>query len=57
MQYTTLPGWKTDISSCTSYEQLPEVCRHYVEFIEKFLGVPIKYIGVGPARESTIVRG
>ncbi|EIW68340.1 adenylosuccinate synthetase [Tremella mesenterica] len=56
VQYTTLPGWKTDISTYTSYDQLPPACKEYVEFIEKFLGVRITYIGVGPARDSTIVR-
>lgn len=31
-------------------------CREYVEFIEEFVGVPIKYIGVGPKREDMIMR-
>lgn len=56
MQYKTLPGWKGDISKATTFEELPQTCREYVEFIEQFLNVPIKWIGVGPGREAMIVR-
>ncbi|SNX85140.1 probable ADE12 - adenylosuccinate synthetase [Melanopsichium pennsylvanicum] len=56
VQYKTLPGWQQDISKATTYEELPENCRHYIEFIEQFLGVKIEWIGVGPARESMIHR-
>ncbi|KAG7442490.1 Adenylosuccinate synthetase [Guyanagaster necrorhizus] len=52
--YVTFPGWKTPITSATSYESLPENCKKYVEFIESFLNVPIEWIGVGPGRESMI---
>ncbi|CAD6579910.1 MAG: hypothetical protein TREMPRED_002612 [Tremellales sp. Tagirdzhanova-0007] len=54
VQYVTLPGWKTDISDCTRFDELPADCKSYVHFIEQFLGVRIQFIGVGPARESTI---
>lgn len=54
MQYVTFPGWKTDISNVTKYDDLPPACVSYVRFIEDFLGVKIQFIGVGPARESTI---
>lgn len=56
VQYKTLPGWQQDISKATTWEELPENCRNYVEFIEQFLGVKIEWIGVGPARESMIHR-
>jgi len=56
VQYVELPGWKQSIQDITKYEDLPENCRKYVEYIEKFLGVPIKWIGTGPARESMIAR-
>jgi adenylosuccinate synthase len=49
-----LPGWQASIEKVTKYEELPEKCRAYVEFIEKFLGVPIEWIGVGPGRESMV---
>ena len=32
--YTTLPGWKSEIRGITKYEELPENCRKYIEFIE-----------------------
>lgn len=56
VQYKTFPGWEGDISKATTFEELPETCRQYVEFIESFLGVKIEWIGVGPARESMIHR-
>lgn len=54
--YETFPGWESDISKITKYEDLPANCRNYVEYIEKALNVPIKWIGTGPGRESTITR-
>ncbi len=55
--YETLPGWKGDISGCTSFDSLPREARDYVEYIEKGLGVPVKLIGVGQDRGQTIDRG
>lgn len=52
--YETLPGWESDISEITDFAQLPANCQKYVHFIEDFLGVKVQWIGVGPARESTI---
>ncbi|KAF9651459.1 Adenylosuccinate synthetase [Thelephora ganbajun] len=52
--YVVFPGWKASITSAKSFEELPENCRQYVEFIEEFLGVRIKWIGVGPGRESMV---
>ena len=54
VEYVTLPGWQTSIASARTYDALPENCRKYVEFIEASLGVPVEWIGVGPARESMI---
>ncbi|BGP07708.1 Adenylosuccinate synthetase [Rhodotorula toruloides] len=56
VQYVELPGWKQSIQEVKRWEDLPKACQEYVEYIEKFLGVPIEYIGTGPARESMIVR-
>ena len=53
---TTLPGWKTDIRGIKKYEDLPENCRKYIEFVEKELEVPIKIVSNGPAREDIIMR-
>jgi adenylosuccinate synthase len=55
--YENLPGWKTDIRGIKSYEELPENCRKYIEFIEKELEVPITMISNGPGRNDIIRRG
>ena len=52
--YETLPGWNVDISSCTSYDQLPERAKSYVAFLEKTVGVKISIVGVGPGREQFV---
>lgn len=56
VEYVTLPGWEQDISKITNYADLPENAQKYLEFIEEFLGVPVKWVGVGPARESMLVK-
>ncbi len=52
----SLPGWKTDIRGIRSYEELPENCRNYVEFIEEQIGYPITMVSNGPGREDIIYR-
>lgn len=56
VEYVTLKGWMQPIGRCKTYDELPLACREYVEFIEKNLNIPIKYIGVGPKREDMIVK-
>ena len=51
-----LPGWKSDIRGIKNYEDLPENCRKYIEFIEKELGVPVKLVSNGPGRHEIIHR-
>ena len=52
----TLPGWKSDIRGIKKYEDLPENCRKYIEFIEEKLGYPITMISNGPGRDEIIYR-
>lgn len=52
----TLPGWKCDIRGITKYEDLPENCRKYIEFIEEKIGFPITMISNGPGRNDIIYR-
>ena len=54
--YTILPGWKEDISKMSTWDELPENAKKYVEFIEEFTGVPVSMISVGPDRENNIDR-
>ncbi|KAK4056791.1 Adenylosuccinate synthase [Microbotryomycetes sp. JL221] len=56
VQYVEFPGWKQSIENVDKFEDLPENCRKYVEFIEQFLNVKIGWIGTGPARDSMIKR-
>ena len=35
----TLPGWKCDIQGIRKYEDLPENCRKYIEFIPHYDGI------------------
>lgn len=51
-----LPGWKSDIRGVKKYEDLPENCRKYIEFVEEKLGFPITMISNGPSREDIIYR-
>ena len=52
----TLPGWKSDIRGIKKYEDLPENCRNYIEFIEKQIEYPITMVSNGPGREDIIYR-
>ena len=54
--YKTLPGWKSDIRGIKKYEDLPENCRKYIEFVEKEIGFPITMISNGPGRDYIIYR-
>ncbi|MBQ6119734.1 MAG: adenylosuccinate synthetase, partial [Clostridia bacterium] len=51
-----LDGWQCDISGARAWEDLPENARRYVEYIEKAVGCPVKYISVGAERESIVIR-
>ena len=51
-----LPGWKCDIRGIRKYEDLPENCRNYIEFIEKEIGYPITMVSNGPGRDEIIYR-
>ena len=51
-----LPGWKCDIRGIRNFDELPENCRKYVEFIEEQIGFPITLVSNGPGREDIIYR-
>ena len=51
-----LDGWKCDISDVRKWEELPEQAKEYVTYIEKNIGCPIKYVPVGPQRDSIVIR-
>ncbi|QPH11572.1 hypothetical protein C2857_003374 [Epichloe festucae Fl1] len=54
--YHEMPGWQKPTTHAKSFYDLPRQARDYVEYIEKFVGVKIKWIGTGPDREAMIKR-
>ncbi|RYG12236.1 MAG: adenylosuccinate synthetase, partial [Chitinophagaceae bacterium] len=49
-----IEGWKTDLTKITDKSQVPSQVTAYIEFLEKELEVPIKYLSVGPDRTQTL---
>ncbi|KAH6562234.1 hypothetical protein BASA60_011215 [Batrachochytrium salamandrivorans] len=56
VEYEVLPGWKSDISKCRKYEDLPLNAQKYVTRVEQLTGVPVEWIGVGVARDAMVYR-
>lgn len=54
--YETVKGFTGDLSKCTSYDQLPDDCKAYINKLEELCGCPIKMVGVGPSREQNLER-
>lgn len=54
VEYVTMPGWKQSIAGCRRFEELPQAAQNYVRKVEELCEVPIKWIGVGPSRDSII---
>ena len=54
--YKEIKGWQTDLTQCTSEEQLPQAFLDYITFLEKELETPISIVSVGPDRAQTITR-
>jgi len=54
--YKTVKGWKDDLSKASSFDALPINAQNYIKMIEDAAGVPVKWIGVGPEREATLMK-
>ena len=57
VEYETVPGWDQSLADCKTFEDLPPQAQAYIKRIEEHLGVPIRWIGVGPGRLDIIDRG
>lgn len=57
VEYETVPGWNMSIAKCRRFEDLPPPAQAYVTRLEELIGVPIRWIGVGPGRLDVIDRG
>lgn len=55
-EYVKLKGWQTDITRINRYHDLPQAAKNYIQFIEKSAGIPVKYISVGPERQSLFIK-
>ena len=54
--YEELEGWDEDLTKVRSYDELPENAKKYIEFIEKYLGINVYLVSVGPERSQNIIR-
>lgn len=57
VEYETMPGWTEDISTVTKFADLPPNAQKYVHRVQDLLGIPIRWIGVGPNRLDVVDRG
>ena len=53
--YKSFEGWKTDITAMTKYTELPQQMKNYIEYLNGFLKVPVKYISNGPGRDQIVI--
>ena len=54
--YEELDGWMEDITQIKNYEELPENCKKYIEYIENKLNCNVSMVSVGPERSQNIYR-
>ena len=54
--YETLPGWNCSIRGITNYDELPENCKNYIDFIEQHIETPITMVSNGPERHEILKR-
>jgi adenylosuccinate synthase len=52
--YKSFEGWKTDITAISSYEAMPAQMKTYIDYLNNFLKVPVKYISNGPGRDQLV---
>jgi adenylosuccinate synthase len=53
--YQSFAGWKKDITAITEFDALPAEMKTYIDYLNKFLGVPVKYISNGPGRDQLVI--
>lgn len=52
--YEEIDGWHEDLTGITKVSQIPAKLGSYIAYLEKQLGVPVKYLSVGPDRKQTL---
>ena len=53
--YQTFEGWDDPIDQCTTIQDLPFAAKAYVRTIQSMLGIPVRFVSVGPQREQLII--
>jgi adenylosuccinate synthase len=53
--YKSFEGWKTDITAMNDFNELPQQMKNYIDYLNNFLKVPVKYISNGPGKEQIII--
>eukprot|EP00250_Pteridium_aquilinum_P012189 c20557_g1_i1 orf=90-1586(+) len=56
VKYEDLPGWDVDISKVRNYKDLPSAAKTYIDRVENLVGIPVRFIGVGPGRDAMIIK-
>lgn len=54
--YEEMPGWSEDITGVKTFEELPQTAQDYIHFVEKYLGIEVYLVSVGPERSQNIIR-
>jgi len=54
--FKSFDTWKSDLENFSNYEELPDSCKNFIEYIESYCDVPVKVISTSPKRENTIIR-
>jgi adenylosuccinate synthase len=52
--YQSFPGWKTNITNIKDFASMPDKMKAYIQYLNQYLGVPVKYISNGPGREQIV---
>jgi adenylosuccinate synthase len=55
--YEELPGWRTDLTGCREPHHLPQEARQFLALLEEQVGVPIRFVGIGPGRDQYVQLG
>ncbi len=53
--YQSFPGWNTDIQAVSNFDTMPQEMKDYINYINEYLTVPVKYISNGPGKEQIVI--
>ncbi|MCI8865509.1 MAG: adenylosuccinate synthase [Lachnospiraceae bacterium] len=55
--YKEFEGGFGELAGCKGFDELPKAAKEYISFIESYIGIPVRFIGVGAGREAMLVKG